>query len=46
MYYNVLGDGSKKFCGVRERNVPKVITHVQTIGLLIKPYCSVANSLL
>ena len=24
------------FCRVRQRNVPEVITHVQTIGLLVK----------
>ena len=26
------------FCGVRQRNVPEVITHVQTIALVMKPY--------
>ena len=29
------------YCRARQRNVPGVITHVQTIGLFIEPYCSV-----
>ena len=31
------------FRRVRQRNVPEVITHVQIIGLLIKPCCFVVS---
>ena len=34
------------FCGLRQRSVLEVITHVQTIDLLIKPYCFAPYSLL